>query len=127
MKLLLLLAILGCYTSNGLVEAASCWTTGIENASYWIQSSGTYGYGNYSSLLANVQHLYYDSDYVYVYITSIPSYEIGPWTNNPNTPSEMNKYFKIPRIACYNTDTVNATSTGTMALGIVITWINLAV
>lgn len=119
MKFMLLLTVLGCYASSQIVAASTCWTTNIESASSWVQSAPSYGSGNYSSMLANVQHLYYDTDYVYVYITSIPTYSIGPWTN-PNTPSEQNTYYKFPRKACYNTETINATALGPISLGTVI-------
>ncbi len=57
---------------------------------------------------ANVQSVYYDATYAYISTTGIPSYNIGPWTNNPNTPSNQNKIYRIKR-----NPTNNATHTAT--------------
>ena len=39
----------------------------------------------------------YNNQYIYVAMNSIPSYEISPWTRNPNTPSSQDFVFKIAR------------------------------
>lgn len=59
----------------------------------WIKSTGR-GYNNY---LTNVQKIDYSANYVYIKAASIPSYSIGPWKANPNSPTDLNSLYKIPR------------------------------
>lgn len=51
----------------------------------------------YNNIAANVQQVRYSANYVYINSTDIPAYGIGPWPNNPNTASNQNYVFKIPR------------------------------
>ena len=74
------------FTTNVAAQLSPAITSWIRN------TTGLTGYG---SISANVQSVYYTTTDVYVYATSIPSYSIGPWTNNPNTPSNQNKKWKI--------------------------------
>jgi YHYH protein/Secretion system C-terminal sorting domain len=67
---------------------------------------------------ANVQSVYYDATYAYISTQSIPSYNIGPWASNPNTPSAQNKIFRFKQ-----TPTNNATHT-TTPLGNIGVWSN---
>ena len=48
---------------------------------------------SYSFYESNVQSVDYNSTDVYVSCTCIPGYDIGPWTANPNTPSNQNFCF----------------------------------
>lgn len=60
----------------------------------WTKSTGidtTYNCGN------NVHKISYSTGYVYIYSNSIPSYSIGPWSQNPNLPACKQYTFKIPR------------------------------
>jgi hypothetical protein len=59
----------------------------------------------YSGILSNVQIVQYDTTYTYVSCTCIPGYSIGPWMNNPNTPSNQNFVFKIPHHPMQQTGT----------------------
>ncbi|MBK8550360.1 MAG: YHYH protein [Ignavibacteria bacterium] len=61
----------------------------------WKQN--TTGATGYNGILADVQQVFYSSNFVYVKCTGIPSYSIGPWAMNPNTPSNQNWVFKIAR------------------------------
>ncbi|MBS4028479.1 MAG: YHYH protein [Ignavibacteriales bacterium] len=72
-------------------------------------TTGAVGYNN---IPADVQHVFYASDYVYVSSTNIPSYHIGPWNGNPNVASNQNFTFKITRTPTQNTGTKTATSLG---------------
>ncbi len=68
----------------------------------WKKSSDV-GYKNYT---ADVYSVKYDSSYVYVSSNSIPSYSIGPWASNPNTPTPQNSTYKFYRNPSYgNTKT----------------------
>ena len=60
--------------------------------SWVINTTGATGYNN---LPSNVQVVQYDANYVYVSASCIPGYDIGPWTGNPNTPSNQNFVYKI--------------------------------
>ena len=60
----------------------------------WRASNGVTGYKGYS---ANVQHVYYDSNYVYMNTNSIPSYTVASggssWSYNPNQATAQNVCF----------------------------------
>ena len=61
----------------------------------WKQN--TTGVTGYNGIPADVQQVFYSANYVYVKCTGIPSYTIGPWAMNPNTPTNQNWVFKIAR------------------------------
>ena len=68
-----------------------------------------------NSIKTDVLSVKYDSSYVYVNTNSVPSYSIGPWKANPNTPSAKNAIFKFalkPSIAS------TAASVGLGAIGL---------
>jgi hypothetical protein len=56
----------------------------------WKQTTGKYQKFNTSSYLTDVTAIYNSSTLVYVVGQGIPSYTIGPWKANPNTPSGQN-------------------------------------
>jgi hypothetical protein len=82
---------------------------GPEVTSWIINTNGGTGYNNIPS---NVQQVQYGTANVYVSCTSIPSYTIGPWPGNPNTPSNQNLVFKITRTPVQNTGTSTNTPLG---------------
>ena len=67
---------------------------GPEITSWKINTTAATGYGG---ILSNVQQVQYNASDVYVSATCIPSYSIGPWPTNPNTPSNQNFVYKITR------------------------------
>jgi len=75
---------------------------GPEITSWIINTTGATGYGN---ILSNIQQVQYSTNNVYVSATCIPSYNIGPWTGNPNIPSNQNFVYKITRTPVQNTGT----------------------
>jgi len=76
----------------------------------WIQNlNGDSGYAN---ILTNVQQVQYSTNNVYVTCTCIPGYDIGPWTGNPNIPSNQNFLFKITRNPQANSGTATVTPMG---------------
>ncbi|MBM4167534.1 MAG: YHYH protein [Ignavibacteria bacterium] len=72
----------------------------------------TTGITGYNNIPADVQHVHYTSDYVYVASTNIPSYPIGPWNGNPNGATNQNFIFKISRHPVENTGTKTRTALG---------------
>jgi hypothetical protein len=84
-----------------------------EITSWLINTTGLTGYGGIS---ANVQSVKYTSTDVYVSATGIPSYSIGPWSGNPNTPVNQNFVFKITRTPAANTGTLVNTPLGHIAV-----------
>lgn len=77
----------------------------------WVQSTGT-GYGSYQ---ANIKSIYYTSLYAFISANSIPSYSIGPWSNNPNVPTPQNWTIKLP-LSPSAASTKTATSMGVNGL-----------
>ena len=72
----------------------------------------TTGATGYNNIPADVQHVHYASDYVYVASTGIPLYPIGPWNGNPNGATNQNFIFKITRHPVENIGTKTATALG---------------
>ncbi len=94
--------------------------------SWIINTTGLTGYNcsgctpaHNGTIPANIQSVYYTSTDVYVKGASIPSYNIGPWTGNPNTPSDQNATFKITLNPTPNTGTLV-----TVPMGRVGVWSN---
>ena len=85
--------------------------------SSWIRN--TTGATGYAGISSNVQIVQYSTNNVYVSCTCIPGYSIGPWTGNPNVPSNQNFVFKITRNPQQNTGTL--TNVGLGHIGI---WTN---
>ena len=77
----------------------------------WIQSTGT----GYNGTRADVLSIYYTSTDVYISANSIPSYSIGPWASNPNTPSAQNFVVRFP-LSPSAASTKTATMMGTNGL-----------
>jgi hypothetical protein len=73
-----------------------------ELTSWILNSNGKTGYNGISS---NIQKLQYSANYIYVSASCIPGYDIGPWTANPNKPSNQNFVFKITRKPVKNNNT----------------------
>lgn len=102
-KLFLLLSTIG----SSIITQAQ--TTGPEVTCWLINTTGETGYGN---IATNVQQVQYSDNNVYVSCTCIPGYDIGPWTGNPNIPSNQNFVFKITRNPQVNNGTKTATPLG---------------
>ncbi len=93
--------------SAQLSPAITSWVLNLTNAT---------GYGGIPS---NVTVVQYDTANVYVSCASIPGYSIGPWTGDPNIPSNQDFVFKITLHPQKNT----AAKT-TVGLGPVGVWSN---
>lgn len=86
-----------------------CFAQTPEITSWIVNTTGALGYG---SILSNVQQVQYSTNNVYVSCTCIPGYSIGPWSGNPNIPSNQNFVYKITRHPMQNTGTLIATGLG---------------
>lgn len=80
-----------------------------EITSWILNQSGQTGYGG---LVTNVQQVQYSDGFVYVSASCVPSYDIGPWPGNPNTPTNQNFVYKITRSPQKNNGTLTATPLG---------------
>jgi hypothetical protein len=78
----------------------------------WIKSSGN----GYNSIVADVKKIQYSTNYVYVSANSVPSYSIGPWSNNPNVPKAQDKTYKIPRNPVQKSGTKTKVGLGTVGI-----------
>lgn len=76
-----------------LGPVVTSWIVNVNNAT---------GYGGY---VTNVQQVQYSTNNVYVSASCIPSYSIGPWTANPNVPTNQNFVYKFTRTPQQNTTT----------------------
>ncbi len=74
--------------------AGSVLADAPELSAWLLNTTGLTGYGGAA---ANVQQIRYSAGAVYVNATGVPSYTIGPWPGNPNTASNQNWVFQIPR------------------------------
>lgn len=88
--LLCLFAQLGSAQTNPAITSWVLNTTGLTGYNCSGCSPAVAG-----NIPADVQSVYYDATYAYVSTKGIPSYDIGPWQNNPNTPSDQNKIYRI--------------------------------
>ena len=84
-------------------------TTTPEIYSWKRNATGVVGYNN---IPADVQHVHYTSEYVYISSTNIPLYNIGPWPGNPNSATNQNFVFRITRTPTENTGTKTITPLG---------------
>ncbi len=97
--------------------ALTAWdqnTTGAKG-----KSNDAFLNGILTSILADVQTVKSTSTNAYVSATGIPTYAIGPWPSNPNTPSNQNILARFPRVPQAQTGT--HTNTGLGAIGL---WID---
>lgn len=90
-----------------LIESISA--QGPEVTSWIINTDGSTGY---NGIETNVLEVQYSNSYVYVSTNSVPSYSIGPWSNNPNDATSQGFTFKIPRNPIQNTGALTETPLG---------------
>jgi len=70
----------------------------------------------YNGIPANVTRLRHSANYIYPTSSGIPSYSIGPWPGNPNTPSNQNWTFRITKNPTPATGAGTATGLGTIGV-----------
>lgn len=81
-----------------------------------VNLTGAVGFNN---ITADVQQVRYNSTYVYVNSSSVPSYSIGPWMGSPNTVVNQNFSFRILRTPVVKTGTKTPTGLGNIGI-----WVN---
>lgn len=99
------------------ISAAASAQTITPTVTAWTRNVGGTQTG-YNGIIANVTLVRHSTGFVYPSSSGIPSYAIGPWNGNPNTPANQSWVFKITK-----TPTVSAAPTNT-PLGIIGTLIN---
>jgi hypothetical protein len=104
-----------------LLVALMAVATGI----WMLNTTNTYAYSSNSAIeadvsgiLANVQVVAYTSTETYIKTTGLPSYSLGPFPTDPNTPTNQNRTFEITRTPTVNTGTKTATALG--AIGVAV-------
>ncbi len=66
--------------------------------------------------VADINKIQYSSKFVYVSCSSLPSYNIGPWKNNPNKALDQKFSFKFPRVPAVNVGTKRAVGAGNIGI-----------
>ena len=68
----------------------------------WLKSDGTMGSSTntainnvVSTVLADVNTIAYDSDYVYIRTSGIPSHAVGPFGGNPSVPGDVDATYHV--------------------------------
>lgn len=117
MRKLTFITLLGCILSNAQSNPAiTGWlrnTTGITGRHYVAGNSTPIN----DAVLANVQTVQYDANWVYVSATGIPAYITGPFQDgNPSLATAQNKIFKFPLNPTQNTGTPTATTGGNIGV-----------
>ena len=103
-----------------LATAATSAQTVFPAVTPWkLNTTGATGF---QGILADVQSVRYGQNYVYIAATGIPSYTIGPWPNNPGSPTNQNWSFRIPRTPVLATTqtTVGMGHVGVLVNGVTI-------
>ena len=115
MKFLLLIIVLKCIA---IALSTNPILTG------WKTYSGTTATWGGTSYKTDITGIYYTSTYVYVTGQGIPSYSIGPWQANPNSPSGQSWVYQFPLTPSVGAGTSNLITslgqTGAWANGMAI-------
>lgn len=117
MRKLTFIAVLGCIWCNAQTNPViTGWlrnTTGITGRHYVAGNSTPIN----DAVLANVQTVQYDANWVYVSATGIPAYITGPFQDgNPSLATAQNKIFKFPLNPTQNTGTPTVTTGGNIGV-----------
>ena len=91
------LSILCALAVTAIAPAQSIFPTEVP---WKINTTGQTGFQGFA---ADVQSVRYGATYVYVAASGIPSYSIGPWPNNPGSPTVQNWSFRLPRTPVFAT------------------------
>lgn len=81
----------------------------------WMRN--TTGQTGYGGITANVTLVRHSAGFVYPSSAGIPSYTIGPWPGNPNTPVNQNWVFRITKTP---TPAVTQTATPLGVIGVLV-------
>lgn len=106
-QLLKIIVVCACIQSQAQTSLSPAITSWVRN------TTGATGYNN---LPSNVQTVQYSSTQVYVSASSIPDYSIGPWSANPNLPTNQNLVCKFTLAPTQNTGAAIFTALGNIGL-----------
>lgn len=87
------------------------WVINTTNATGYNCSGCTPSAVN-GSITADIQSVDYSPKDVWITTDGVPSYNVGPWTQNPNVPTEQNKVWKFTLSPSQNTGTLESTALG---------------
>ena len=124
MKKILLIttsALILCF--NAIAQLSPQITSWLVNTTGATGSCTSCASQTLTSVQANIQTVQYSASQVYVSASCVPGYNIGPWTANPNQPTNQNFVYKFSRTPVQNTVTVNYTGLGNIGMwsnGVVI-------
>lgn len=100
MKKIALLALLLPVALLGPAQLNPVITSWIQNPDTSLPANRTSvpvspGSGTYYTIPSNVLKVQYDTANVYISCFCIPGYSIGPWSHNPNVPTNQNFVYKL--------------------------------
>jgi hypothetical protein len=90
------------------------WKTNATGAHAFSTNTQINGY--VSNIIADVDVVAYDSSYVYVHSSDVPSYNVGPFPGNPAYPSDKNQTVRITRTPTQQTGTHTAVGLGSVGV-----------
>jgi hypothetical protein len=112
-KVLLLLSVTGYSQTN---PAIISWLQNNTETGFYYAAGNPTPIAN--NILVNCQMVRYSDKWVYVNVTGIPAYKVGPFTGdgNPNNAGNQNAIFKIPLIPKENTGPSTSTNAGNIGI-----------
>lgn len=70
----------------------------------------------HGTIPTDIASVYYTATDAYITASGVPSYDIGPWKQNPNVPANQNKIWKITLNPTKNTGTLTQTPLGNLGI-----------
>lgn len=116
---------------TGLPGSSQAESVNPAVSSFLINTEGTTGNSTdptidaaVSAISADVQQVSYTDDSVYVEASGVPSYSVGPFTGNPNTPADVDEIYVLP-IAPSSDDSGDPEDAGLGTMGIFVNGVAL--
>lgn len=116
MKYLISISIFLIGSVAGFAQLSPQITSWVVNSNSAVGSCTACASQTITSIPANIQTVQYSATQVYVSATCVPDYNIGPWTANPNQPSNQNLVCKFTRAAIQNTSAAVSPGLGNIGL-----------
>lgn len=88
----------------------------VEVTSWIINTTNYLGHNN---IPADVQEVWYNNSNVFIHVTDVPAYNVGPWPGNPNDVADQDDTYRITRSPEKKKGTKVAVGLGEIGL-----WIN---
>ncbi len=113
-SLLLFMFLVECVFAQSPIITSWLINTNGKKGSHYVSGNSTAIQDNDS---ANVQTVYYSTNWVYIRTKGIPSYTTGPFLDgNPSLATNQNAIFKISRNPVQNTGSLTATTAGNIGI-----------